>query len=81
VLGVGCLQEANSSLYRSWDDLALSRANWDGPIILKGIQTIDDALRWMPTWMASPCRTIARAHGPSEERARVEARNSALLYD
>jgi L-lactate dehydrogenase (cytochrome) len=27
----------------SWRDLDWFRANWDGPIVLKGIQTIDDA--------------------------------------
>jgi isopentenyl diphosphate isomerase/L-lactate dehydrogenase-like FMN-dependent dehydrogenase len=42
-LGVGWLQEANSGLFRSWKDLAFLRANWDGPIVLKGIQTVGDA--------------------------------------
>jgi lactate 2-monooxygenase len=42
-LGVAWLQEANSGLFRSWDDVAFLRANWDGPIVLKGIQTVDDA--------------------------------------
>jgi L-lactate dehydrogenase (cytochrome) len=27
----------------SWNDLDWFRANWDGPILLKGIQTVDDA--------------------------------------
>ncbi|MEU8266357.1 lactate 2-monooxygenase [Sphaerisporangium sp. NPDC049002] len=29
----------------SWDDLAFLRDHWDGPIVLKGIQHPDDALR------------------------------------
>ena len=29
----------------SWDDVAWLRTLWDGPIILKGIQRVDDALR------------------------------------
>jgi lactate 2-monooxygenase len=42
-LGAGWLQEANSGMFRSWEDLAFLRANWDGPIVLKGIQTVEDA--------------------------------------
>ncbi len=30
---------------KSWDDLALLRELWDGPIVLKGIQHVDDARR------------------------------------
>jgi len=29
----------------SWDDLAWFRDRWDGPIVLKGIQCVDDAVR------------------------------------
>ena len=29
----------------SWDELPLVRENWDGPILLKGIQTVGDAKR------------------------------------
>ncbi|MEU6575143.1 lactate 2-monooxygenase [Streptomyces sp. NPDC046805] len=29
----------------TWDQLSLLRDNWDGPIVLKGIQHVDDALR------------------------------------
>jgi isopentenyl diphosphate isomerase/L-lactate dehydrogenase-like FMN-dependent dehydrogenase len=74
-LGVQWLQEANSGLFRSWDDLAFLRANWDGPIVLKGIQTVETPMpRWTPTWMASS------NHGacsfPSERaRDRVPARS------
>ena len=34
----------------SWDDIAWFRSEWDGPIILKGVQTVDDAV-------------LARTHG------------------
>ncbi|GAA3507545.1 isopentenyl diphosphate isomerase/L-lactate dehydrogenase-like FMN-dependent dehydrogenase [Streptosporangium album] len=29
----------------TWDRLSLLRDNWDGPIVLKGVQHVDDALR------------------------------------
>ena len=35
----------NSGTYRSWDDLAILKKHWDGPIVLKGIQTVQDARR------------------------------------
>ncbi|KAF2689582.1 FMN-dependent alpha-hydroxy acid dehydrogenase [Lentithecium fluviatile CBS 122367] len=34
---------AASGLYRDWDDLHELRKHWDGPIVLKGIQTVEDA--------------------------------------
>jgi len=42
-LGSGWLQETFSGLFRAWEDLAFLRDNWDGPIVLKGVQTADDA--------------------------------------
>ena len=33
----------NSGTYREWKDLRVLRENWDGPIVLKGIQTVEDA--------------------------------------
>ncbi|KAI0246396.1 FMN-dependent alpha-hydroxy acid dehydrogenase [Lactifluus subvellereus] len=42
-LGVGWLQEANAGTFRSWEDLRFLRDNWDGPIVLKGVQTVEDA--------------------------------------
>ena len=38
--GMEWLKEGNSGLYRSWENLKLLRDNWDGPIILKGIQSV-----------------------------------------
>lgn len=34
-----------SGHYRDWNDLHLLRKHWDGPIVLKGIQTVEDAHR------------------------------------
>lgn len=33
------------SLSHGWDDIKFLQKHWDGPIILKGIQTVDDARR------------------------------------
>ena len=42
-LGVSWLRETNSGYFRSRTDLAFLRQNWDGPIVLKGIQSVQDA--------------------------------------
>ncbi|KAH9033599.1 FMN-dependent alpha-hydroxy acid dehydrogenase [Lactarius pseudohatsudake] len=42
-LVTGWLDEINSGLFHTWEDLKFLRANWDGPIVLKGIRTVDDA--------------------------------------
>ena len=41
VLGGAWLAETNSGKYRSWEDIKLLREAWDGPIILKGIQSVE----------------------------------------
>ena len=38
-LGMGWINEVCSGRYRSWEELQFLRDNWDGPIVLKGIQT------------------------------------------
>lgn len=35
----------SSGTYREWNDLQVLRKYWDGPIVLKGIQTVEDAHR------------------------------------
>jgi isopentenyl diphosphate isomerase/L-lactate dehydrogenase-like FMN-dependent dehydrogenase len=35
----------SSGTYREWSDLRILRKYWDGPIVLKGIQTVEDAHR------------------------------------
>jgi lactate 2-monooxygenase len=42
-LGVSWLRDGNSGYFRSWTDLEFLRQNWDGPIVLKGIQSVQDA--------------------------------------
>ena len=39
------LDAMNSGTYREWKHLAILRRLWDGPIVLKGIQTVGDAHR------------------------------------
>ncbi|KAH9033597.1 FMN-dependent dehydrogenase [Lactarius pseudohatsudake] len=39
----GWLQEVSPGLFRTWEDLKFLGDSWDGPIVLKGIQTVDDA--------------------------------------
>ncbi|KAF7320649.1 Fmn dependent [Mycena chlorophos] len=43
MLGTSWLGECNSGLFRSWEDLKFLRDNWDGPLVLKGIQHVADA--------------------------------------
>ncbi|KAL5501837.1 hypothetical protein ACEPAH_9098 [Sanghuangporus vaninii] len=43
VLGGAWLAETNSGKYRTWEDIKLLREAWEGPIILKGIQSVEDA--------------------------------------
>ncbi|KAL1704474.1 FMN-dependent dehydrogenase [Schizophyllum commune] len=42
-LGSEWLAEITSGTFKGWDDLAFLRQNWDGPLILKGIQSVHDA--------------------------------------
>jgi lactate 2-monooxygenase len=39
------LDVLNSSTYREWAHLDILKKYWDGPIVLKGIQTVEDAHR------------------------------------
>ena len=46
----------------SWADVDWLRSVWDGPIVIKGIQTVEDAvLAAEPASTRSPCRTTAAA--------------------
>ncbi|KAG6818951.1 hypothetical protein H0H93_016913 [Arthromyces matolae] len=38
--GAEWLKECNSGFYRDWEDLKFLRENWDGPLVLKGIQNV-----------------------------------------
>lgn len=39
------LDVLNSGTYRKWEHLEILRKHWGGPIVLKGIQTVEDAHR------------------------------------
>jgi lactate 2-monooxygenase len=39
------LDVMNSGTYRDWEDLKVLKKLWDGPIVLKGIQSVEDAHR------------------------------------
>jgi isopentenyl diphosphate isomerase/L-lactate dehydrogenase-like FMN-dependent dehydrogenase len=61
-LGAGWLQEVNTGTFRSWKDLQFLRDNWDGPIVLKAIQTVEDAHAAMDAQMDG---IIVSNHGTS----------------
>jgi isopentenyl diphosphate isomerase/L-lactate dehydrogenase-like FMN-dependent dehydrogenase len=42
-LSAAWLRQISSGVFRSWPDIAFLRENWDGPILLKGIQAVQDA--------------------------------------
>ncbi|KAJ7601429.1 oxidoreductase [Mycena polygramma] len=42
-LGLEWLKEINSGLFHSWEDLRFIREHWDGKLVLKGIQSVQDA--------------------------------------
>jgi lactate 2-monooxygenase len=56
------LKEADSGTFRTWTDLAFLRENWDGPIVLKGIQAVQDAHAAMDAHMDG---IIVSNHGTS----------------
>ncbi|EGN97891.1 hypothetical protein SERLA73DRAFT_109154 [Serpula lacrymans var. lacrymans S7.3] len=37
------ISEANPGVFRTWDDIKFLRDNWDGPLVLKGLQSVKDA--------------------------------------
>ncbi|EIM86179.1 FMN-dependent alpha-hydroxy acid dehydrogenase [Stereum hirsutum FP-91666 SS1] len=50
-LGMAWLAETNSGMFKTWGMLKLLRDNWEGPIVLKGIQSVEDALLAMENGM------------------------------
>jgi lactate 2-monooxygenase len=62
-LGADWLREGNSGLFRSWEDLRLLRDNWEGPIVLKGIQSVEDAHAAMDAQMDG---IVVSNHGTSD---------------
>ncbi|KAF9005345.1 FMN-dependent alpha-hydroxy acid dehydrogenase [Hymenopellis radicata] len=47
MLGRNWSREIHSGLFRTWDELAFVRKHWEGPLIIKGILAVDDALKAM----------------------------------
>ncbi|KAK0488961.1 FMN-dependent alpha-hydroxy acid dehydrogenase [Armillaria novae-zelandiae] len=47
VLGKNWSRQIHSGLFRTWDELAFVRKHWEGPLILKGILSVDDAIKAM----------------------------------
>ena len=66
-LGTAWLGEANSGTFRSWKDIAFLRENWDGPIVLKGIQAVEDAHAAMDAHVDG---IVVSNHGTSPPPAR-----------
>lgn len=46
LLGKAWLDEVNSGVFRTWEDLKFIKDNWDGPIVLKGIQRVSVSSVW-----------------------------------
>lgn len=42
-MSAAALEEMSQGYFLTWPDVAFLRDNWDGPLILKGIQTVEDA--------------------------------------
>jgi hypothetical protein len=40
MLGQSYLRDCNSGKFKTWEDLQFLKDNWDGPIVLKGIQNV-----------------------------------------
>jgi lactate 2-monooxygenase len=40
MLGMAWLGEANSGEFKTWEDIQFLRDNWDGPLLVKGIQSV-----------------------------------------
>jgi lactate 2-monooxygenase len=60
---------------RTWDDLAFLREHWDGPILLKGIQSADDARRAVDAGMAG---VVVSNHGGRQVDGAVASLDALL---
>ncbi|KAK0446749.1 FMN-dependent alpha-hydroxy acid dehydrogenase [Armillaria borealis] len=47
MLGKNWSRQIHSGLFRTWEELAFVRKHWEGPLILKGILSVDDAVKAM----------------------------------
>ncbi|KAJ3736861.1 FMN-dependent alpha-hydroxy acid dehydrogenase [Lentinula guzmanii] len=46
-LGRNWSRQIHSGLFRTWDEIAFVRKHWEGPLILKGILHVEDAVKAM----------------------------------
>ena len=46
-LGDEWMAQLAEGVYRTWDELAFVRANWDGPLVVKGILSVE--VRYLPS--------------------------------
>ncbi len=47
MLGKNWSRQIHSGLFRTWEELIFVRKHWEGPLILKGILSVDDAIKAM----------------------------------
>ena len=64
----------------SWDDIEWFRSMWNGPIVLKGVQTVDDAAaRRRPRRSTrSPCPTTVAASSTARRRSSTSSPRSPM---
>lgn len=65
------MEQINSGTYRKWGDLAFLRNNWEGPLILKGIQNVHDAHQAIDAGVDG---IIVSNHGKSRPGSSIESR-------
>jgi hypothetical protein len=70
------LKQMSSSDSRGWDELRILKKHWDGPIVLKGIQDLEDA-KWDYIF-GSPARLASSSYFWAEWLQTVVSRASSL---
>ena len=55
-LGAGWIAETMTGVFRDWEDLKFMRKNWDGPIVLKGIQSVEVRFSTQQLWRSNLSR-------------------------
>lgn len=82
--GMASIQEIASGTYHSWSELAFIREHWSGPIVLKGIQSVQDAELAVTTYGAYVDGIIVSNHGGRQidgAIASLDALNSICKSD
>jgi lactate 2-monooxygenase len=55
MLGKAWLGEVTGSSFRSWEDLKFLRDNWEGPLVLKGVQRVAVRISFLLSYLYSFC--------------------------